>query len=220
GSSQDRERRKLGFSRHKCAMAELARVESISVESKAYVKLMLHAAKHPSCPVNGLLLVRQSQSKGDGDVYIVDAVPMFHLRSLAPLLESAAMLTEAYATELGEGITIGGVYTGSSALDDSGAGRIAGKMCDRVEGNSSEGIGAVLLQVNNKKLALPTEAALQGFGRDSGRGFKREVPLTLSEGSVARFNKLLAEGAAQHVNDMDEHFDDVSKDWSNKHLDD
>jgi hypothetical protein len=69
----------------------------------AYVKLILHAIKHPASAVNGLLIGKVSSSgpqSGDaenqaivpvgGAVELYDAVPLFHSHlELAPMLEVA-----------------------------------------------------------------------------------------------------------------------------------
>jgi hypothetical protein len=44
------------------------------VERDALLKLLLHAAKHPSSSVNGVLLGTAS----GGGVHVTDAVPLFH----------------------------------------------------------------------------------------------------------------------------------------------
>ncbi len=45
--------------------------------SRAYSKMVLHAAKYPHAAINGLLLA-EAKSKNSKDVFVVDAVPLFH----------------------------------------------------------------------------------------------------------------------------------------------
>lgn len=60
---------------------------SYTVSHQAYVKIILHAAKHPHKPVNGVLLGSQSPS-GSSSVLVSDAVPLLHLwTSLSPMME-------------------------------------------------------------------------------------------------------------------------------------
>lgn len=68
------------------------------LDSKALLKILLHAAKHPSHAVNGVLLgtaeAAQPGSPQEGAalpaVTLVDAVPLFHsFLSVAPALEAA-----------------------------------------------------------------------------------------------------------------------------------
>lgn len=69
------------------------KMAEITVETKAYVKLLLHAAKYPHCAVNGILLAEDSKhSKDKSRVRFVDCIPLFHLSlSLAPMLEAALL---------------------------------------------------------------------------------------------------------------------------------
>lgn len=65
----------------------------VTLETKAYAKLMLHAAKYPHCAVNGILLADGSKVK-DGnrnqDLEIVDAIPLFHhSHYVSPMAEVA-----------------------------------------------------------------------------------------------------------------------------------
>jgi hypothetical protein len=54
----------------------------------ASLKVLLHAVRHPSSSVCGVVLAQQSSSTTD--VSVVDAVPLFHTRSvLGPCFETA-----------------------------------------------------------------------------------------------------------------------------------
>ncbi|QQP38552.1 Neighbor of COX4, partial [Caligus rogercresseyi] len=64
-------------------MDSLPRVE---FSSRAFSKIVCHAAKYPSCAINGLLL---SSRQSSDPVVITDAVPLFHISpGLSPLLEA------------------------------------------------------------------------------------------------------------------------------------
>lgn len=71
-----------------------------TVDSKALLKILLHAAKHPSHSISGVLLGTVAPASGepgsprDGAaqvaVTVADAIPLFHsFLSLAPALETA-----------------------------------------------------------------------------------------------------------------------------------
>ena len=58
-----------------------------TIDSAALLKILLHAAKYPASPINGLLIGRAdavasgSDKRSDhsgGSLQIVDAVPLFH----------------------------------------------------------------------------------------------------------------------------------------------
>lgn len=60
------------------------------IQQNAYIKLVLHAIKHKTSAVNGILLGRLS---GDGMVDIVDSVPLFHSQiGVLPPLEIALIM--------------------------------------------------------------------------------------------------------------------------------
>jgi hypothetical protein len=70
-------------------MAIITSVDNSSVSytltDQAYLKLFLHAAKHPHRPVNGVLL---GNSTATGTVVIEDAIPLLHhWTSLSPMME-------------------------------------------------------------------------------------------------------------------------------------
>lgn len=58
------------------------------ISPRAYAKILLHASKYPHKAVNGVLL--GDETLQDGEVYVLDAVPLFHIcLGLAPMLEVA-----------------------------------------------------------------------------------------------------------------------------------
>jgi hypothetical protein len=57
---------------------------SYKLSNQAYLKIILHAAKHPHRPVNGVLLGNMS----DSGVLIDDSIPLLHhWTSLSPMME-------------------------------------------------------------------------------------------------------------------------------------
>lgn len=61
------------------------------IQSRAYTKLVFHAAKFPHCAVNGILLAeKESIGIGKKPLIIVDAIPLFHqCLYLSPMAEIA-----------------------------------------------------------------------------------------------------------------------------------
>ncbi|KAI8425964.1 hypothetical protein MSG28_004952 [Choristoneura fumiferana] len=73
----------------------------VSLETTAYAKIILHAAKYPHCAVNGVLLADATKIR-DGaknqDLDIVDTVPLFHhSHYLSPMAEIALTQIESVA---------------------------------------------------------------------------------------------------------------------------
>ena len=108
----------------------------------AYAKVMLHACKHPSASVVGLLLGRL-----DGKtVEVLDVVPLFHTAPLAPMLEAALGLVEKHC-EQSEGLSMAGVYFANVLDSDDTVSPVAGRICSRLKAAFSS---AVLLQVRRE----------------------------------------------------------------------
>lgn len=65
----------------------------VSLETSAYAKIMLHAAKYPHCAVNGVLLADNASIRSGAknqELDILDAVPLFHhSHYLSPMAEIA-----------------------------------------------------------------------------------------------------------------------------------
>lgn len=65
----------------------------VSMETVAYAKIILHAAKYPHCAVNGVLLADASKTRSGAknqDLDIVDTIPLFHhSHNLSPMAEIA-----------------------------------------------------------------------------------------------------------------------------------
>ena len=68
-------------------LCELNMPLECAVDSAALLKILLHAAKYPALPINGLLIgsTRQAETgsnsasdAGGASLQIIDAVPLFH----------------------------------------------------------------------------------------------------------------------------------------------
>lgn len=66
-----------------------------NISSRAYTKMILHAAKYPHCAVNGILLSGGKDSAGASRgnvVYIQDVIPLFHqCLHVSPMAEVALL---------------------------------------------------------------------------------------------------------------------------------
>ena len=81
-----------------------------TLDTKALLKILLHAAKYPSHSVNGVLLGTTDsaaaepgsprESAAESTVTLVDAIPLFHsFLSLAPALETALFQVHCLASK-------------------------------------------------------------------------------------------------------------------------
>ncbi|KAG0547775.1 hypothetical protein BDA96_01G109400 [Sorghum bicolor] len=129
----------------------------------AYVKLALHALKHPATAVNGLLVGRLVEpSSSPAVVSVIDAVPLSHHPHhlpLLPTLELALTLVEDHFATQGEGLAVVGYYHANPRCDDTDLPPVAKRVGDHIFRYFPR--SAVLL-VDNKKL----EEAVKGKSRD------------------------------------------------------
>ncbi|KAG1698787.1 hypothetical protein DVH05_014742 [Phytophthora capsici] len=187
-----------------------------SVSTQTYVKLALHAAKHPANAVCGLLL---GAAQGQGFV-ISDAVPLFHHEApLAPLLEVACQMVDAYCQKSQKLEVVGFYYAGSGySSSDSGNGlsHFAEKVADKVEANCSR---ACVLVLDGQQLNSEAKSALQFLLKDVKRGWtKVDNRLKLADGATKTLTQGLEQNVQEDVVDFEEHLEDVSKDWRNLHV--
>lgn len=125
------------------------------VEATAYVKLLLHAAKYPTNTCSGLLI---GEEQGQGFV-VSDAVPLFHHDApLAPLLEVACAMVDAWCQAQGQGKKIVGYYHAGEAEGSATLSHFAEKVADKIEANCSR---ACVLLVENQQLNSEAKSAVQ-----------------------------------------------------------
>ncbi|RRT72603.1 hypothetical protein B296_00020033 [Ensete ventricosum] len=102
------------------------------VSQIAYIKLVLHALKHRSAAVNGLLLGRLRQDGGaTATVEIADTVPLSHSQiGLLPALELALIQIEEHFEA--QGLSVVGYYHANERHDDVELGNAAKKIGDHI----------------------------------------------------------------------------------------
>ena len=98
----------------------------VSLSERAYVKLALHAAKHPTCDALGALVGRV---KGE-DVEVTDALPMTHTPlSVTPTVEIALEQFAHHAALDGDQALVG-AYLANARAGDVGFGTHASAVAD------------------------------------------------------------------------------------------
>ncbi|CAM0907745.1 unnamed protein product [Alopecurus aequalis] len=194
----------------------------------AYVKLALHALKHPAAAVNGLLVGRLLDSAASPAVVsVVDAVPLSHQPHhlpLLPTLELALTLVEDHFA--GQGLAVVGYYHANARRDDTELPAVAKRVGDHIFRYFPR---AAVLLLDNEKLEKvmkgnSRDAVVQLYTRDSSKSWRQagsdaSSQLSLKEPST---NVVLADHVTtkkwQQVVDFDDHLDDISKDWLNPSL--
>ncbi|CAN0449082.1 unnamed protein product, partial [Ectocarpus sp. 8 AP-2014] len=136
---------------------------NVNVEEAAYLKLMLHAAKYPWAAVNGFLLGEEGLTGKASVVCVKDAVPLFHTSTLAPLLETSAVMVDAHAAR--SGLCIVGFYQANQCLDDNAPGALATEVMNKID--STHAGPSVLVVISNKRLETAGDSAVSAYGRDN-----------------------------------------------------
>ncbi|OIS96922.1 PREDICTED: ER membrane protein complex subunit 8/9 homolog [Nicotiana attenuata] len=194
------------------------------IHQNAYIKLILHALKHKTSSVNGVLLGRISGN--DGNVEIVESVPLFHshIGLLPPLEISLIMIEEYYADK---GLSIVGYFHANERFDDFEVGNVAKNIADHIFKYFPQ---AALLLLDNKKLeALLKEGkdrspVMQLYTKEVSRSWKlvgtdASGPLKIKEPSAnIILLDYISSGKWKDIVDFDDHLDDISKDWLNPEL--
>ncbi|XAR67348.1 hypothetical protein NMG60_11002065 [Bertholletia excelsa] len=193
------------------------------IGQNAYIKLVLHALKHRTSAVNGVLLGRLS---GCGAVVeITESVPLFHSQiGLLPPLEIALLQIEEYYSD--EGLSIVGYFHANERFDDFDLGGVAKNIGDHIYRYFPQ---VALLMLDNKKLEAlhkgkDRSPVMQLYTRDSFKNWKQvgsdgSNRLVIKEPSA---NVLLLDYISskkwQDMVDFDDHLDDINKDWLNPEL--
>ncbi|KAL2473132.1 ER membrane protein complex subunit 8/9-like protein [Forsythia ovata] len=193
------------------------------IHQNAYIKLVLHAMKHRTSAVNGVLLGRSSDH-GDS-VEIVDSVPLFHSQiGLLPPLEIALIMIEEYYGE--KGLSIVGYFHANERYDDFELAAVAKNIGDHITQYFPQ---AALLLLDNKKLeALPKgrdrSPVVQLYIKDASRSWKlvgseggNQLTIKEPSGNIVLLDYLASEKWKDIV-DFDDHLDNISKDWLNSEL--
>ncbi|GER45952.1 ER membrane protein complex subunit 8/9 homolog [Striga asiatica] len=192
------------------------------IQQTAYLKLVLHALKHRTSAVNGVLLGRTSP---DGStVEIADSVPLFHSQiGLLSPLEIALIMIEEYYGE--KGLSIVGYFHANERYDDYELPSVAKNIGDHITRYFHQ---AALLLLDNSKLEdLPKgkdrSPVVQLYTKDGSSwklvGSKGSNQLTLTQPSANTvLLDYISSGKWKDIIDFDDHLDDISKDWLNAGL--
>lgn len=188
-------------------------MDPINITAKAYCKLMMHAAKYPHCAVNGVLLAKNNNGK---EVEIVDSVPLFHIcLNLTPMAEIALVQVDQAASA--EGLYIAGYYTANENLDENQIEKVQHRVSDKIADNCNN---ALLILIDNENIGSSDEMAIKVAQYIDGKYRKIDINRVNidPEDTIRACNVLLHNDICKSLVDFDNHLDDISLDWMNKHL--
>ena len=179
------------------------------ISTRAYCKMMMHAAKHPSSNINGLLLTKKT---GERDVKYVDCIPLFHINTgLAPMMEVALAQVENDVNR--SGLRIAGIYHAHDNLRDNHVDTFSQKIADKIAENIP---GTLLVTIDSKKLSLNMDnpaLILHQHDVSSGKWKKRDpasLRLEHEEVSLQCAAALIHKKIYRDIVDFDNHLDDIS----------
>ncbi|EDO47379.1 predicted protein [Nematostella vectensis] len=186
------------------------------ISARAYAKMLLHASKYPHKAVNGVLLGEEVTH--DGELYVLDAVPLFHhCLGLAPLLEVALTQVDSYCKTLGHHII--GYYQANEHIENNSPDNIAYKIGEKIADQCSNGF---ILMIDNSKMSISCdEVACKCYTvQDSKWKFcEKDVCVDGGDDTLSLTSELLEGKAYQSLIDFDNHLDDITQDWLNRDID-
>ncbi|KAJ9460781.1 ER membrane protein complex subunit 8/9 [Diplonema papillatum] len=200
--------------------------ETYMFSPAAYGKLLLHAFKHPSQAVSGLLV-----GKVDAKVlYVHEAVPLFHTYSqLMPMLEVALKQVNAIFEK--DGMFVLGLYSSSQPITDKATATPHSEKIVKRIADGSASTCAVLVQLVNssfkpscRDIALKIYSASDMTKAVSGSiklgylydGLTTEI--ADKESVSERLCELLKQQKVDLVVDFESHLDNVKNDYMNPEL--
>lgn len=169
------------------------------MEELAFVKMMLHIAKHPWSNAFGLLLSK------DGKSTFVDCLPLFHTPLLSPSLEVALLLSGEHCSQTSHSIAAA-YFCGEQAMLP---------LVKRVMTQLGERLGKSLQLVVVQQGAA-REDVLQALVSSGGNEWKNSSKVQVKAECWQALNAKLVDKA--DLMDFDDSLDDVSKDFRNPHL--
>ncbi|XP_034934053.1 ER membrane protein complex subunit 8 [Chelonus insularis] len=192
----------------------------VTFSPRACSKIILHAAKYPHCAINGLLLAKQkNKSEKLNDLFIEDAIPLFHqCLHVSPMAEIALTLVDHFAGQ--NGMVIAGYYLANELLQDLSTDKPAHRIADKI----AETFGPALMAViDNKEFShnMPAMPLRILQHSSDGKWKLKDKADILYEGGDAvteAITVLLKEKRYENLIDFDNHLDDISLDWHNNEL--
>ncbi|RKP12238.1 hypothetical protein BJ684DRAFT_21210 [Piptocephalis cylindrospora] len=192
-----------------------------TLSHKAYLKMALHAAKHPALAVDGLLLGTMPPSATS--ITVTDALPLRHHHlSLSTVLDTGMTQAEMYAKE--QQVRILGYYYVPSSLTDRSLPKTGEAIAKAIHSSCPHAIALVL---DNTKLSAenPNVAPIPFiYVENQWRSIKTAFTSDPSPGNTTTFTLedksspalaavAISAEAYEALWDLDDHLEDLSRDW-------
>jgi hypothetical protein len=177
--------------------------------SQAHGKAQFHAFKHVHASTNGLLL---GVRKGDSTI-LTDCIPLFHTFTLPAMLKVACSLVEEYCKTLSPAPEIVGFY---QAFTEDGATMQANSVPDIVSQKIKANTGHASVWVFKPESQEFVGAVPGARSGDFSRIPEEQVVQSSEVRKAVR--EMIEKMKYVEVMDFDDHFHDVSADWTNSAL--
>merc|ERR1711868_40281 len=178
----------------------------LEISTRAYCKMVMHAAKYPSSSINGVLLSKVGG--GSNPVKYMDCIPMLHINTaLAPMVEVALAQIESEVSRCG--LVISGMYHAHDNLRDNHVDTFSQKIADKIADNVP---GSILLNIDTHALIVQQHDSNIGKWRkrDSNSVKLEHDSVTLQCATAVIHKKMYRD-----LVDFDMHLDDISLDYKN-----
>jgi hypothetical protein len=193
----------------------------------AYIKAVLHAFKHPSDAVCGLLLGKMNGNT----LQVIDSIPLFHSQlTLMPMIDVALTQVKAACQD---GNKVVGYYVANESLTDDTLSAHASRIANRVKDSFKD---AVVWQIINARVPPKSDSLAITVYASSGKGWSPSSADNMkiefvkdSEGEYkaidtnevfAGLRKSIEEFAFKELVDFDDHLADIQGDIWNVNLGD
>lgn len=166
---------------------------------QAYTKMMLHSIKYPHSTCSGLLL---SAKSSEDKIDITDAIPISHASHfLEPNIEIAFNSISAYARK--QELVIVGYYQTSNEIDI-----FSQRIAERISETYPSAVLCLIGSSDDNPHQLDPHQLVDGKWRR--KSFSLEMDCASLDSVIYSNEKLY-----RKIVDFDEHFNDISLDWTN-----
>ncbi|CAG8505982.1 3564_t:CDS:2 [Acaulospora morrowiae] len=191
------------------------------IHTKAYLKIILHACKHPFAGVNGILLAEDSEI--DNEIRIVDAVPLFHRWvTLTPMLEIGLQQVDVYASK--NNLKIAGYYHANERVDDNKLPLYGQKIVSKIHDNFNKAIALVVqntkLSPENPEIAVVPYTFKENQWRPDNKAFSSKTESSTANSfsfenpnAPDLISQSIQKRHFEHLYDFDEHMENIELDW-------
>ncbi|GAA5949606.1 hypothetical protein JCM3765_002722 [Sporobolomyces pararoseus] len=184
-------------------------MSNYTLSTRASTLPILHAAKHPTQTVCGLLIGSSSSNSHS----ISDVIPLLHhWTDLSAMMEVALQLAELHVKQQGKEIM--GMYVANERIGDLAVPLGLGKVADAIKQENSN---AVVLLIDNEKLNSEESPYLPYLNSSSSWSLSPTAKLSLDDTNPASLNSSIRKHLDAHhqdlVGDFDDHLEDASVDW-------